>query len=409
MTVPRVLLLTGTPPGYAGVGGIFLRDLCLSYPRESICCFALTSLNCRSVARDLDWLPIACAPLLRQSGFGRLGPHFAHLSGLLVRPYARLVQAPALAARVAQFGRQQGVDMVWAVLNRPSIIEITRRVTSALGARLVTTIWDAPEFVAMHRGFDQFSLRTLLGEFEKVLRMSVRCGVASEGMGEEYKKRYGIEPLVLIHGAHPDLRRPPAKELTSEKQFTIGFAGSFYARNEWQALLSALSKVNWQIEGREVIVRVLGERVSFQGDGKMHIEYLGWRSVEETVELMSQVDVTYLPYWFDDSHSLFVRLSFPNKLTTYLAAGRPVLFHGPLDSSPTRFLAQYPAGVCCHSLEKDAILDTLKRLITDQENYARMTKAGQDALDQELSRQVFLHRFAELIGIKDSQLVEMDR
>jgi hypothetical protein len=407
MAVPRVLLLTGTPPGSSGGGKIFLRDLCLSYPRGSISCFVVTQSNSRPVEPDLDWLPTASIPFPRQHGFAWPGPGFARLSRFLVRRYVHLIQVPALAARVAQSGRQRDVEMVWAVLNHPILISVTRRLVSTLSAPLVTTVWDPPERLLTHWEYDRFSRRIVLREFEKVLRMSVRCSVASEGMGDEYKKRYGIEPVVLIHGVHPSMRKPPAKELTGEKQFVIGFAGSLYARREWQALLSALSKADWQIEGHDVTVRFLGRNASFHAEGKVRIEYLGWRSFEETVELMSQVDVAYLPYWLDESYSLSVRVCFPNKLTAYLAAGRPVLFHGPEDSSPARFFRRFPVGLCCHSLEESEIIESLRRFITDREFYAAATQAGQVALDQELDLRVFRQRFATLIGVDEGALLPL--
>jgi hypothetical protein len=141
----------------------------------------------------------------------------------------------------------------------------------------------------------------------------------------------------------------------------------------------------------------------------MPIEYLGWQSPEKTIELMSQVDVTYLPYWFDRSHSLSVRLCFPSKLTTYLAAGRPVLFHGPKDSSPAHFFSRFPVGLCCHSLEEPEIIESLRRFIIDRKFYALATQAGQAALDQELDLRVFRRRFATLIGIEEEELFSLSQ
>jgi hypothetical protein len=244
-------------------------------------------------------------------------------------------------------------------------------------------------------------------EFEKVMSMSERCGVASEAMGEEYGNLYGVESVVMIHGVHPKLMKPPAKELTSDKLFTIGFIGAWYAKNEWLALLSALSSVNWQIEGRKVAIRVLSTDLSVRAHDEMNIEYLGWRSVAETVELLSQVDITYLPYWFDESYSLSVRLCFPNKLSTYLAAGRPVLFHGPKDSSPVRFFNRFPVGLSCHSLENTEIIESLRRFIVDVEFYSDATEAGQKAREQELNLQIFRSRFASLIGIEENDLLPL--
>ena len=68
MLVPRVLLLTGTPPGKRGVGEIYLRDLCLYYPRENLCCFTVCD-NYDPLPQDLNWLPIAYGSRPRERGF----------------------------------------------------------------------------------------------------------------------------------------------------------------------------------------------------------------------------------------------------------------------------------------------------------------------------------------------------
>ena len=407
MTVPRVLLLTGTAPGYPGIGGIFLRDLCLSYPKESICCFALPRQTYDALLKDWIGFPIAYVRHPREHGFQRLGRRFAWLTTFPLHWYIKNARVPALTAQAVQFARQQRVELVWAVLNSPTLIYLARRVAAALRVPLAVTVWDPPERFVVDQRLDPLTLRILSGDFASTLRTAVRCGVASEGMQSEYKNRYGIESVVLIRGVHPKLRRPAAKEPTGKGQFIIGVAGSLYAAREWQALLSALSSVNWCLDGRDVTVRVLGSGVRLHAQGKMRVEYLGWRSLEETIDLMSQVDVAYLPYWFDESYSLAVRLCFPNKLTTYLAAGRPVFFHGPEDSSPARFFRRFPVGLCCHSLEAVDIIESLRRFVTDREFYASATQAGQAALDQELDLRVFRRRFAALIAIEEDELLPL--
>ena len=357
---------------------------------------------------DLDWLPIVHARPPRDRPVQRFGAGFACFSVPLVHQYAKRIQTPALIEQAVEFGKQQGSEMVWAILSSPALIYMAGKVATKLDAQLVTLVWDAPEYLAAIRNFDRFSRRSLLREFGRVLRATVRCGVASEGMQSEYKDKYGVESVVLIHGIHPNQRRLPAKGPTEEGKFVIGFAGSLYAVHEWDALLSALSKIAWRIDGRNITVRLIGPNVDLRrSQGRVHIEYFGWRSVEETINLMSQVDVAYLPYWFDESYSLAVRLAFPGKLTTYLAAGRPVLFHGPEDSTPTRFFRRFPVGLCCHSLDETEIIQCLYRFATDGEFYARATAAGQEALDQELDLRVFLQRFAELIGVERAQLLPL--
>ena len=87
-------------------------------------------------------------------------------------------------------------------------------------------------------------------DFDRVMVMSTRCGVASPQMGEDYHRKYGIDPVVLIHGIAPDLRRLPGSGLAHDGSFVIGFAGSLYASIEFDALLAALGRVDWLVGGR---------------------------------------------------------------------------------------------------------------------------------------------------------------
>ena len=194
--------------------------------------------------------------------------------------------------------------------------------------------------------------------------------------------------------------------MAHDGQFVIGFAGSLYASREFEALLAALARVDWRIDGHDVKVKLMGHHgsCSLIGRSRMNLEYLGWRSLEETVDLLAETDVAYLPYWFDPAFSDSVRLCFPNKLTTYLTAGKPVLFHGPADSAPARFFRRFPAGLCCHSLEAPAIIECLRRFVGDRDLYQSAACASQDALDQELNERAFVSHFADLIGVDPADL-----
>ena len=311
------------------MGGTFLRDLCDWYPHQSICCVAIGPPSVRSEDPSLDWLPVLYLETPRVQGFGRGGPLLNHLSGLLFRTHTNLRRVPAIVDRAVRFGREQPVSLVWAVLNTPTVIRCARAVALALDVPMVTTVWDPPERLIHEAGFDRLSRVSVLREFGKALRQSARCGVASDPMAEDYKERYDVTPVVLIHGLHSRHWRTPARVPSRNGQLVIGFAGSLYATDTWDALLAALGQAGWEIDGRSVRIRVLGKQMSFSLEEQAHIDYMGWKSLDETVEALSDVDISYLPYWFDESHSLSVRLCFPNKLSAYLAAGRPVFFMVP--------------------------------------------------------------------------------
>ena len=116
------------------------------------------------------------------------------------------------------------------------------------------------------------------------------------------------------------------------------------------------------------------------------------------MDLLGDSDACYLPYWIDPKYGSVVRLAFPSKLSLYLAAGKPVFFHGPGTSSPVVFFEKYPVGVCCHTLEKKDILDSLCRLIFDKELYEQSTKNGRKALKEVFDMHVIENRFREFIG-----------
>jgi hypothetical protein len=56
-------------------------------------------------------------------------------------------------------------------------------------------------------------------------------------------------------------------------------------------------------------------------------------------------DACYLPLWREPSHRLFSRTSLSSKLTTYVAAGLPVIVDGPKESAAWELVSRYSAGV----------------------------------------------------------------
>ena len=201
----------------------------------------------------------------------------------------------------------------------------------------------------------------VMHRFGDAIRGSVRCAVASSEMKEAYERRYGTPCVPMIHGLPESQWIPPTGMRPPNEPFVIGYAGSLYARREWDALIAALGAARWRIGGRDTIVRVLAAGLDVRVTGPARIEFLGWHSTTDAVKILSDCDVCYVPYWFDEAFRPGVELSFPNKVSLYLAAGRPILYHGPERATPTRFLERWPVGVSCHSLEPQPIADALTR------------------------------------------------
>ncbi|EAU54522.1 hypothetical protein [Mariprofundus ferrooxydans] len=404
--IPRVMLLSGTAPGTGNVGEIYLRDLCKRYPQGEICCFALIpGTMAVSPAAELDGLPIMIRKGRREHVYASLAAKTGRLIALLASEYLLRKHVRNMADEAVAFARKHDVGMIWAVLDSPIMIYLAQAVHSRLGLPMVSHVWDVPEHFSETFAVLPWQQKRLMASFAHVLRNSLRCGVISEAMAEEYRAEYGIDPVVIRYGVHPLATLQGSIREHAQEHFVIGFAGNLYASDAWDALLHGLQGINWHIDGRSVVIRVFGPHLLLNTHAPVHVEYMGWRTSEQTVEMLADVDICYLPYWFEPARRQEVRLAFPGKMSTYLGAGKPVLFHGPEYASVTAFMARFPAGVCCHSLDAAAIVDCLKQLACDEQFYRQAVDAAAEAVQEELSTEVFLTRFATMIGIEASHLI----
>ena len=119
---------------------------------------------------------------------------------------------------------------------------------------------------------------------------------------------------------------------------------------------------------------------------------------------MSEGDLCYLPYWFDRRYARTTQLSFPSKLSAYVAACRPILYHGPATSTPARFLSKYPVGVSCVSNSSTSLLGAIERCVWDEELLRGYPAARCKALEEELGLEAMIRRFAIFLGVDRSDL-----
>ncbi len=407
MTALRLMIFSGYYPGSRGTGCILLRDACRCYPRDRVCCFSLMKRHPEDT--DCDWVPTA---------FGN--PHLPRWAGQAPTRLGRMLRLPLQAAAAAvrnarivreavAFGRQHQVEMVWGVLDWSVNHETAGDLAKRLGVPLVTTVWDAPEYRMAAAGYSRIVRHLLMRRFKAVMKNSVRCGVASDEMGEEYRRRYGVECVTLKPGTERTLWREPHRAPLEPGKLNIVFAGSLYALEEMQTLVDALGEAGWKAGGREVTLSILSmSPLVFHVDRPANIRVLGFHSTEETLRHIAEADVGYLPYWFRKDREIAVRQSFPGKMGTYLAAGLPILYHGPRKSTPMAFFERYPVAEAVNSLEPADILAAIERLASDGDVYRRCAAAGREALNDELGLHVYISHFAQLIGARREDLLPLE-
>ena len=402
--IPKLLLLSCTPPVPDGVGGIILSDLIALLPtsRASV---AVLSPDLAPTCEEL----VQGVPLRRfhapyktglSSRFGAAGKSLKWLSQMLAN-WKALARA---RKECVSWAREQGIGQVWAVLDAPASIELAAAVAGDLGVPLRLTIWDDIAHNVRHFGVDRLTARKLSRQFDRVMRSAVAHAVIGESMRADYRTTYGVESTILRHGLPPGQQNAHSAAGSRADRLVIGYAGSVSGRSAFEALLEMLDSRGWCIRGREVVLRLMGRRYILDSTSSRRIEYLGWQpSTEATLALLSQCDIAYLPQPFEAEWAPFSRLSFPTKLTTYLVAGLPVLLHAPVGASLPMFFQRYPVGAWCDSLEHESLVAAIHRL-GDDRFLADCALARRSAIEDEFGRDVFRQRFAQFLGIAPSAL-----
>ncbi len=406
--LPRSLLISDMVPGCPGVGGLYLHDLCALYPADRLACVAIGPWENVPWPTWLANTPRTTVPRPPEHGFFRLGRHFHGVTRL---PYERYIQTRTrrdVLPRITRFAREAVVEAIWVPLASPTSIRVAAAAAEEIGVPLRPLVWDPPRFyLSEHWKLGGRALDMLVGAFGAAVRRSESCGVMSDEMRAAYETAYGARCVVMQHGIARRWWRAPATTPDPDR-LTIAYAGSLYARAEWDALLRALASVKWRVAERDVVIRYLGSRLDVDVSSAARIEFFGWRDRGETLALLAESDVCYLPYMMAPQYAEVVQQAFPSKLASYFAAGRPVFLHAPRASSPSRFLARYPAGVACDTLEPAGIVGALESLVGDSQAYARAALAARVGLEECFDLEIFRRRFADFLGVDVDALRPVD-
>jgi glycosyltransferase involved in cell wall biosynthesis len=268
-----------------------------------------------------------------------------------------------------------------------------------LNVPFVGTIWDDPEGWLADECYDALSRQLFMRHFRKALRQARRVSTVSETMQEVYRQEYGLDSQLLRHGhdLEDGVSLPAVHGF--QQAITVGFAGNFYGEDSWRAFLGACARINAQDGFCPIKIVVFGGKHFPYPHPGVEVDQQGWLPRREMLRRLATVDFCYLPYWFDDNKRRHAELSFPTKLTTYVAAGRPVLYHGPEYAGVNKIIQHYGLGVCVYSLKPDIVALTVKLLLTDRDLRREISHASLTAFVREFNTEVMLKNFANLLGL----------
>ena len=378
---PKVAIFACSPECRHG-GGAFLITAFRHYARDRLLFvdqpeFVLVPVlwehSERSLAREL------------LASFQTVLYHLVYSLGLArvrIRPVLRLIE-------------EWGAEKVMIIVHSETAVLYLACALLKSFPSVYLVVHDPPDRQA---AFYRWPFRSVLGTYVSrwlgwALRRARRVGVNSSSMAVEYRNLFGVASESLVPGAPAELI--VSGDVPKMEQFRLAFAGSAYAKDAWCSLLEALSQEGWEIDGRDVYIDYLGEPPAwFPKNPRICVH--GWKDLADAVDILSRAHACYLPYWLHSGFDESVRLCFPSKLGTYLAAGRAVFYHGPLCASPMELFTRYPAAVCCHVSEPAAISECLRRL-TDLDLNRELSRQAHLAATEVVNERAFSGRFAQFL------------
>ena len=303
---------------------------------------------------------------------------------------------PSLTSELMAFARDVNAEEIWIVLEGQTLIRVAHQLLASSDFLLRVQVMDPPGWWLRAHNVDPVSSACVIEQFECVLRAARSCAAASWAMGDAYRREFGVRAVPVVPALDPALALPPA-ESPQPRSIRIGFAGQPYAFDEFSTLVRAMAKLRWNSWWSTVELHAFADGIPPVGGGEEVIVKHPWLPQDQLIPALSQLDLLYVPYWFSEEFRNEANLCFPSKLTTCLATGRPVIFHGRADSSPGRFLRAGAAAFFCFRQESEALHDLIQFAVGQHENYKEIARNGRSLFDQNLTEPRLHESFSEFL------------
>lgn len=393
---PRTLLLVGSQPGRGNVGELLISEMLEAVQSDNLAFVGLIRNAATAKDTGSGKLPTLFLEHPPEGRSLHTRGRFLNLADAVSHAVSLKRSISVLANDIVEFAQRQQIQRLWVILNTPYVTALAAEVHRRLRVPLLTHVWDDIEHLTRQKRFDGWTRRAYQRKAGMLLARSVRTAVICEEMASHYSSNFGARCKIIRLGQQTTgLRTSKAIE---NQDFVIGYSGSMYSYSAWYAFLQALDELKWMLAGRPVRFVVLSGYVSFRANVPCHVEFMGWRNDEEVLQMLSGCDLLYLPQPFEKSEEPLTRLSFPTKMSSYSATGRPIFLHTPEYGSLAAFHRENSVGPISHSLEARELCSVLTKFSEDLDQVRRATEVVERVSTEVLSRAAFVRQVQEFLS-----------
>lgn len=206
-------------------------------------------------------------------------------------------------------------------------------------------------------------------EFRSLLKKTALLMSISNTMGEEYKKRYGMDSVAFHNPIDIDFWKPKVeKDYTVNNTFKILYAGriGFGIENSIAEIAAAVTDV--AAENKNIVFEIqtgdaeaLQKLVQFNDN----VKWIRPTAYNALPAKFASADLLLLPQDFDEKSVRFLRYSFPTKVSEYMISGTPVLVYGDESTGLTKYALKEQWAYVVTQQNKQALVHAIKELCSN--------------------------------------------
>jgi len=304
--------------------------------------------------------------------------------------------------RVAELCQSRGVARIWAFAEQ-TVPMVAMHAARMAGLALHVTVHDHPfrvyqlypdrpawywqnvekDCIAMLRAAD--SVDVVSRAFVGYVRQYTDCPVSlyvprmpavaeGERRGESSRKP-ALPPCQASAGGDA--------KFAKENKFRIGFNGCMHTdMEELVVFLKWLERIGGDYEFHVFGPgAVLPSAIPMMEQMGKVVRY-GYQPDYERIDTLAEMEAFYLGAWFSTNKDLTVRYSFPSKVAVVLAAGVPLICHGPDYWEVVMWLKEIKFGVWIDNIDARTIPPDLERFVKDRDFRLQYAKGVKEVFEK---------------------------
>jgi len=349
-------ILPPSPSGQAMVLFRLLRDLS---PED----YCLLSRH--------DYDPYLC----EQDSTSRLPARYYHLSGEFQLRGASRVRALRVASNLLEFLRRiKGVLRIIKHEKCGAIIACSGDVYDLPVGYLASRLAHVPFYAYIFDYYSRQWPRRLQRRFAQLweptlIKRAAGVIVPNEFLRDEYRRRYHVEPIVIHNAcANSEIENKDETPWPShDGEIKIVYTGAIYHAH-YDAFRNFIAAIQ-QLERQDVKLHIYTAQspVELEKEDILGpvVAYHNHLAPPHVFKVQRQADILFLPLAFDSVIPEVIRTSAPGKMGEYLASGRPILVHAPVNSFVSWYFKEHNCGVVVDQSEPAMLAEAIERILDD--------------------------------------------